>query len=58
MLSAGDIVEINAEKLSQKKQMLGYLEEQIKISDDLLSEKITSELAHLDLFRGKASSKN
>ncbi len=56
-LSAGDIVEINAEKLSQKKQMLGYLEEQIKISDDLLSEKITSELAHLDLLRAKQAVK-
>ena len=57
MLSAGDIVEINAEKLSQKKQMLGYLEEQIKISDDLLSENITSELAHLDLLRAKQAVK-
>ena len=57
MLSERDIVDINAEKLSQKKEMLGYLEEQIKISDDLLSEKITSELAHLDLLRAKQAVK-
>lgn len=56
-LSAGDIVKINVEKLAQKKQILGYLEEQIKISDELLVEKITSELAHLDLLRAKQAVK-
>ena len=57
LLSAGEIVDINAEKLNQKREMLRYLEEQIKISEDLLSEKITSELAHLDLLKARQAIK-
>jgi adhesin transport system membrane fusion protein len=43
----------NRKNIKEKTKTLNYIEQQIKISDDLLLERLTSELAHLDLLRSK-----
>lgn len=50
-LSADDLESLNANKILEKQKALELLERQIEISKSLLAEKITSELAHLDLLR-------
>ena len=43
----------NGNNIKEKTKTLNYIEQQIEISDDLLLERLTSELAHLDLLRSK-----
>ena len=43
----------NRKNIKEKTKTLNYIEQQIEISDDLLLERLTSELAHLDLLRSK-----
>ena len=46
-------VKLVESKISEVNSSLDIINKQISISDDLLAEKITSELAHLDLLRNK-----
>ena len=46
-------VKLVESKISEVNSSLDIINKQISISDDLLVEKITSELAHLDLLRNK-----
>ena len=46
-------VKLVESKISEVNSSLDIIDKQISISDDLLAEKITSELAHLDLLRNK-----
>ena len=43
----------NSKNVTEKTKTLDYIEKQIAISNDLLLERLTSELAHLDLLRSK-----
>ena len=44
-------ITIISEKMAEKREMAKLLDKQIQISSDLLNEKLTSELEHLDLLR-------
>ena len=46
-------IKITREKLVERREMASLLERQIQISEDLLIEKLTSEIEHLDLLRAK-----
>ena len=46
-------VKLVESKIHEVNSSLDIINKQISISDDLLAEKITSELAHLDLLRNK-----
>ena len=46
-------ITIISEKMAEKKEMAKLLDKQIQISSDLLKEKLTSELEHLDLLRSR-----
>ena len=46
-------VKLVESKIAEVNSSLDIINKQISISDDLLAEKITSELAHLDLLRNK-----
>ena len=48
-------VDIVENKISEKQEMASLLDKQIQISADLLTEKLTSELEHLDLLRSRQS---
>ena len=46
-------ITIISEKMAEKEEMAKLLDKQIQISSDLLKEKLTSELEHLDLLRSR-----
>ena len=46
-------IDIMKSKIAEKQEIGKLLDQQIKISNDILSEQLTSELAHLDLLRSR-----
>ena len=46
-------IDIMKSKIAEKQKIGKLLDQQIKISKDILSEQLTSELAHLDLLRSR-----
>ena len=50
-------IKITKEKLVERKEMASILERQIQISEDLMTEQLTSEIEHLDLLRARQNNR-